>query len=115
MRTARVTFTQQDLIHGSEVYQVNYGTTTDLGQTSSPVNVNMGGSYTIEITDLLPGTTYYYVLQGQNNIGTTFSAMDSFTTLEDGKEVVFFIKTIIIITYRLYLLHCSTKWTSSKL
>ena len=96
MRRARVTFIQQDLVHGSEVYQVNYGTTTDLGQTSLPVNVNMGSSYTIYITDLLPATTYYYVLQGQNDIGTTFSAVDSFTTPEDGKEVVFFRKATII-------------------
>ena len=83
--SARLTFVVTVLVHGTETYGVNYGTTTVLGQTSEYTTVSFPAEYNIIVSNLRPGTTYYFQLSGTNNIGTTFSGIVSATTLEEGK------------------------------
>ena len=62
-----------------------YGTTTSYGSTAtatqSPVTGNAMVNVTVEISGLLPATTYHYRVKTVNSIGTTYSEDKTFTTL----------------------------------
>ena len=86
--TATVTFTVPFLVHGEEQYSVNYGTSMDALDESSPTVFSIDGEdmqYSISITGLLPGITYYFQLVLTNDISTTTTGVFSGTTMEDGK------------------------------
>jgi hypothetical protein len=82
--TASLTFSVSVVVHGNETYRINYGTTNEFGQVSAVLVVEIAGAYTIQIDGLHSGTTYYFMLTGVNDIGSTSTAEElSFTTLED--------------------------------
>ena len=84
--TASLTFSVSVVVHGNETYRINYGTTNEFGQVSAVLVVEIAGAYTIQIDGLHSGTTYYFMLTGVNDIGSTSTAEElSFTTLEDGR------------------------------
>jgi hypothetical protein len=63
----------------------NYGTTASFGSTSNTQNVGSGSSnvnFSIALTGLNPGTTYYYQAEA-NNGDTALGTTRSFTTLAE--------------------------------
>ena len=88
MITASFSFSVSVVVHGQEEYQIHYGTTNGLGQVSAVLVVEIAGAYTIQIDGLHPGTTYYFMLRGENDIGITSTTEElSFTTIEDGRGI----------------------------
>ncbi len=64
-------------------YWFEYGTTSDLGQTTSFTSAGNGDSTvaaSASVSSLAPGTTYYYRINAQNQFGTVNGATMSFKT-----------------------------------
>jgi YVTN family beta-propeller protein len=60
--------------------QINYGVTPSLG-TLTPVQATLTNSHGAVLTNLIPGTTYYFVAQSQGANGATgYSTTYSYTT-----------------------------------
>lgn len=63
-----------------------WGTTISLGYSvnaiQNPVSGNEAVNISVDISDLLPGTTYYARIKAENSLGTTYSNNISFTTPE---------------------------------
>ena len=76
---------------GTEVYSVQYGTEmTMLPSTTEVVEGNTDASVTnevfsINITGLIPFTTYYYIVRVTNTIEGINTSVMNFTTDETGK------------------------------
>ena len=86
--SATVSFTISLVVFDNEDYTVNYGLSdVFLDQSSTPITSDGNTEYTIQISGLLPGTTYYFQLSATNSISTTLSGVFSGTTLEEGKIV----------------------------
>ena len=87
--TASITFTVPFVVYDTEQYKINYGTSADL-LLESPTTMSSGNNnntqYTIQISELLPGTTYYFQISSMNTISTTLSGVISGSTLEDGEN-----------------------------
>ena len=79
-----------NVIFGTEVYSVQYGTEmTMLLSISEVVEGNTDTSvinevFSVNITGLIPFTTYYYIVTATNTIGSTNTAVMNFTTDETG-------------------------------
>jgi len=68
---------------GAEVVEhgVCYGTTQSPTASGNHVSGGSGtGSFTVELTDLQPGTTYYWRLYATNSVGTAYGTEYSITT-----------------------------------
>ena len=61
-----------------------YGTTSDMPQTTDPVNAK-STEVSFSLEHLTAGTTYYYMLQGNNGRTTIHSNTMTFTTLPNEK------------------------------
>ena len=87
---ASVSFTIPFVVHDTEEYQINYGTSMDTLDQSSSIQTSTGSAenmqYTIQISNLSPGVIYYFQVAVTNSLGTTFSGVFSGTTLETGKN-----------------------------
>ena len=81
---------------GTEVYSVQYGTEmTMLPNTTEVVEGNTDTSVTnevfsINITGLIPFTTYYYIVRVTNTLEGTNTSVMNFTTDETGKFHIFY-------------------------
>ena len=80
-----------NITFGTETYSVQYGTkVTMLQSTSEVVEGNTNTSvdnevFSINITGLIPFTTYYYIVRAINIIGNINTSVMNFTTDETGK------------------------------
>jgi hypothetical protein len=64
-------------------YQIEYATTANYGQLTSPVSVGEGNTAVpieVGLEGLVPGTTYHYALIATNEAGTHISPDQTFTT-----------------------------------
>ncbi|TCJ17750.1 T9SS type A sorting domain-containing protein [Flaviaesturariibacter flavus] len=65
-------------------YGIKYSTTSGFNPATTGTQVagsNLAaGSFTVPVTGLTPGTTYYYVVYATNAGGTTYGTQQSFTT-----------------------------------
>lgn len=68
----------------STIVTFEYGTTSSYGSsvaaTPSPVTGNTMANVSVEVTGLLPATTYHYRVKTVNSLGTTYSEDKTFTT-----------------------------------
>ncbi len=65
------------------VYWFEYGTTSDMGETSKSVNIGAGSgavAVSLSLADLDPATLYYYTLVARNQFGTTYGKVSTFST-----------------------------------
>ena len=75
-----------------ETYTVQYSMDSSL-QDSSKVVIHANNGFAIDqkfsvnITGLIPFTTYYYMIRANNSAGNTDSDVMSFTTNQTGKYV----------------------------
>ena len=78
---------------GTEVYSVQYGTEmTMLLSISEVVEGNTDTSiinemFSVNITGLIPFTTYYYIVTATNTIGSANTSVMNFTTDETGTYI----------------------------
>ena len=71
---------------GAEVVEhgVCYGTTQSPTASGNHVSGGSGtGSFTVELTDLQPGTTYYWRLYATNSVGTVYGQEYTYTTEQE--------------------------------
>ena len=72
-----------------EIYSVQYSTDMSL-QNSREVVIEANNGFTINkkfsinITGLIPFTTYYYIIQANNSAGNTYTDIMTFTTNQTG-------------------------------
>ncbi|MGB9743612.1 MAG: hypothetical protein ACPLW9_02825 [Minisyncoccales bacterium] len=57
-----------------------YGTTTNLGNSTPQQSQNGAGLFCYTLTNLTPGTTYYYRAMARNSAGSDSGEIKSFTT-----------------------------------
>ena len=86
--TATIQWTVSRIAYTPETYTVHFGTspgslTNVSQQQQSGDNVTATNlSFSIELTGLSAGTTYYYQVVAMNSVGSTASVEQSFTTTE---------------------------------
>ena len=81
------------IVHDAESYTVYYGTdsmalvnsTERLGPTNIP------DTYNVNISGLVPFTTYYYIVSANNSLGFTNTSVTTFSTNETGMAMVIMI------------------------
>ena len=76
------------IVNGTETYAVQYGADMTL-PNSRMVNGSMDLTainqiFTVNITNLIPFTTYYYTITAMNSEGNTPTSVMNFTTDETG-------------------------------
>ena len=87
-RTVTITWSFTSVLETrNETFTVLYGTSPgQLGLTSPPVssvpNVNQ---YSIQLTSLQPGTTYYYQIQSENNFRNLTTLLNTVRTMDSSK------------------------------
>ena len=76
------------IVNGTETYTVQYGADMTL-PNSRMVNGSTNLSainemFTVNITGLIPFTTYYYTITANNSVGNVTTSVMNFTTNETG-------------------------------
>ena len=77
------------IILDEETYSVQYSTDISL-QNHREVVIEANNEFTINqefsinITGLIPFTTYYYIIQANNSVGNTYTDIMTFTTNQTG-------------------------------
>ena len=85
---ATIQWTVSRIAYTPEIYTVHFGTSPGSlspfsQQQESGDNVTATNlSFSIELTGLSAGTTYYYQVVAMNSVGSTASVEQSFTTTE---------------------------------
>ena len=88
--SVNISWIVKNVTFGTEVYSVQYGTEmTMLLSISEVVEGNTDTSvinevFSVNITGLIPFTTYYYIVSATNTIGSTNTSVMNFTTGETG-------------------------------
>ena len=83
-----------------ETYSVQYSTDMSL-QNSSEVVIEANNEFTINrnisinITRLIPFTTYYYIIQANNSAGNTYTEAMTFTTNQTGIRIYYAIVIVM--------------------
>ena len=72
-----------------EIYTVHYSTDMSLQNSSEVVTENfneyvINQKFSVNITGLIPFTTYYYIIQANNSVGNTSTDVMNFTTDQTG-------------------------------
>ena len=91
--SVNISWIVQSIVNDTETYTVLYG--SDMNTLSSSV-VRMGNTdlsainemFTVNITGLIPFTTYYYIISANNSVNTTNTSVMNFTTDETGTVIV---------------------------
>ena len=92
------------IIQNKETYSVQYSTDMSI-QNSSEVVIEANNEFainqkfSINITGLIPFTTYYYIIQANNSVGNTYTNIMTFTTNQTGTSMTIY---TIYITYYSY-------------
>ena len=83
------------IIQNKETYSVQYSTNMSI-QNSSEVVIEANNEFTIDqnfsinITGLIPFTTYYYIIQANNSAGNTYTDAMTFTTNQTGMSMIIY-------------------------
>ena len=75
-----------------ETYSVQYSTDMSLPNSTEVVmeannKFTINQNFSIDITGLIPFTTYYYIIQANNSAGNTNTDIMTFTTNQTGIRV----------------------------
>ena len=81
------------IILDKETYIVQYSTDMSLQNSSEVVIENnnefaINQKFSINITGLIPFTTYYYIIKASNSAGNTYTDIMTFTTNQTGMSVI---------------------------
>ena len=78
------------IVHNVETYTVYYGTDnmTLVNSTERLGPADMPNVYTVNISGLVPFTTYYYIVSANNSQGFTNTSVMTFMTNEAGMAMV---------------------------
>ena len=87
--SATISWVTPYIVMDKETYTVQYSTDNSL-QNSREVVIEANNGFTIDqifsvnITRLIPFTTYYYIIQANNSAGNTITDVMTFTTNQTG-------------------------------
>ena len=81
------------IILDKETYILQYSTDMSLQNSSEVVIENnnefaINQKFSVNITGLIPFTTYYYIIQANNSVGNTYTDVMTFTTNQTGMSVM---------------------------
>ena len=81
------------IVHDAETYTVYYGTDnmTLVNSTERLGPTNIPDTYTVNISGLVPFTTYYYFVSANNSLGFTNTSVTTFRTNKTGMAMVIMI------------------------
>ena len=87
--SAMISWMTPYIVMDKETYTVQYSTDSSLQNTSEVViKANNGFTtnqeFSVNITELIPFTTYYYMIQANNSAGNTNTDTMTFTTNQTG-------------------------------
>ena len=87
--SAMISWMTPYIVMDKETYTVQYSTDSSLQNTSEVViKANNGFTtnqeFSVNITELIPFTTYYYMIQANNSAGNTYTDTMTFTTNQTG-------------------------------
>ena len=91
--SAEISWITPYIILDQETYSVQYSTDMSL-QNSSEVVIEATNQFTtnqkfsVNITGLIPFTTYYYIIQANNSAGNTSTDIMTFTTNQTGMSII---------------------------
>ena len=88
--SVNVSWMTTSIVHDTERYTVYYGTDsmTLVNSTERLGPTNMPDTYTVNISGLMPFTTYYYIVSAVNSEGSTNISVMTFMTDETGMAMV---------------------------
>ena len=87
--SAEISWVTQFIVLDEETYTIQYSTDSSL-QNSSEVVIEavnefvINQKFSVNITELIPFTTYYYIIQADNSVGNTSTDVMTFTTSQTG-------------------------------
>ena len=87
--SAMISWVTPYIVMDKETYTIHYSTDRSL-QNSREVVIEANSGFTIDqnfsvnITGLVPFTTYYYIIQANNSAGNTLTDVMTFTTNQTG-------------------------------
>ena len=90
--SAEISWVTPYIIMDKETYSVQYSTDMSL-QNSSDVIIEainefvFNQKFSVNITGLIPFTTYYYIVRASNSAGNTSTDIMTFTTNQSGMSV----------------------------
>ena len=87
--SAMISWMTPYIVMDKETYTVQYSTDSSLQNTSEVVIKANNGfitnqEFSVNITELIPFTTYYYMIQANNSAGNTNTDTMTFTTNQTG-------------------------------
>ena len=91
--SAEISWVTPYVVLDKETYTVQYSTNSSL-QNSSEVEVEntnefvINEKFSVNITGLIPFTTYYYIIQANNSAGKTSTDVMNFTTNQTGVNIM---------------------------
>ena len=91
--SAEISWVTPYIIMDKETYSVQYSTDMSL-QNDEEVLIEATNEFianqqfSVNITGLIPFTTYYYTIQANNTAGSTSTDMMAFTTNQSGMSVI---------------------------
>ena len=85
------------IILDKETYIVQYSSDMSLQNSSEVVIENnnefaINQKFSVNITGLIPFTTYYYIIQANNSAGNTYTNIMTFTTNQTGMSVIIIVQ-----------------------
>ena len=88
----------------NETFTVLYGTSLgQLGLTSPPVSsVPNMNQYSIQLTSLQPGTTYYYQIQSENNFRNLTTLLNTARTMDSSKYLSWIVTSHCMSFFRIF-------------
>ena len=90
--SAEICWVTSYIIMDKETYSVQYSTDMSLQNRSDVIieAINefvFNQKFSVNITGLIPFTTYYYIVQASNSVGNTSTDVMTFTTNQSGMSV----------------------------
>ena len=87
--SAEISWVTPYVVQDKETYTVQYSTDISLQNSNEVVveNTNefaIDQRFSVNITGLIPFTTYYYIIQANNSVGNTSTDVMNFTTNHTG-------------------------------
>ena len=109
--TATIFWTVSRIAYTPETYTVHFGTSS--GSLTNVSQQRQSGDnftatnlpFSIELTGLAAGTTYYYQVVAMNSVGTTATVEQSFTTTELCKLVQIIPKYLMDLSVYIYMIY----------
>ena len=91
--SAEISWVTPYIILDRETFSVQYSTDVSLENASEVVieasnELIFNQKFTVNITELIPFTTYYYIIQANNSAGNTITDVMTFTTNQTGMNTV---------------------------